>query len=248
MKPHTIARIGGVLYLIIIVCGLWEEMFVRSRLIVPGDAALTAANIASHELLWRLGIAAELVLLSCATAQAVVFLVLLSPVSRHLTWVAVFFNLMTVAVEATAAVNLLEALFPLGKGGYLQAFEVSQLHALTRLATRTHAHGFAVALIFFGWCALIVGVLVYRSGYLPRILGAMMAIAGICYLINSFALIVAPSFAGRLFPAILIPAFVAELSLALWLLGKGIDMERWPTSAGTDARSFGSPAEPHHAL
>lgn len=147
--------------------------------------------------------------------------------SHRLTWLAVFFHLMTIAVEAAAAVDLLEALFPLGNAAHLQAFEPAQLHALSRLATRSHAHGFGIALIFFGWFALIIGFLIYRSGFLPRTLGALMGIAGICYLTNSFALIIAPAVADRLFPAILLPAFVAELSLALWLLLKGIDMERW---------------------
>lgn len=202
-------------------------MFVRNRLIAPGDAAQTAANITSMELLWRLGIAAELVLLSSAMALTLVLLVLLSPVSHRLAWLAAFFNLMAIAVEATASVDLLEALFPLGTAAYLQAFEPAQLHALTRLATRSHAHGFGIALIFFGWCALVLGFLIYRSGFLPRVLGGLMGVAGICYLINSFALIVAPAVAGRLFPAILLPAFVAELSLALWLLLKGVDTERW---------------------
>jgi hypothetical protein len=227
MSPRFLARIGGVLYLIIITMGLFQEMFVRSRLIVSGDAAETAANITSMELLWRLGIAAELVLLSSATALTLIFLVLLRPVSRDLVWLAVFFNLISISVEAAVSMNLLEALFPLGKAGYLQAFEPAQLHALTRLAIRSHAHGFGVALIFFGWATLIIGFLIYRSGYLPRTLGVLMGIAGICYLTNSFALVVAPAVAGRLFPAILLPAFVAEVSLALWLIVKGIDVERW---------------------
>lgn len=227
IAPRAMARIGGLLYLVIIAAGLFQEMFVRNRLIVPGDAAQTAANITSMELLWRLGIAAELVLLSAATALTLVFLVLLSPVSRHLAWLAAFFNLIAIAVEAAASVVLLEALFPLGKAAYLQAFEPAQLHALTRLATRSHAHGFGIALIFFGWCALVLGLLIYRSGFLPRTLGALMGVAGLCYLTHSFALIVAPAVADRLFPAILLPAFVAEVSLALWLLLKGVDVERW---------------------
>ena len=231
---RTVARIGGLLYLTIIALGLFQELFVRSPLIVPRDAAITAANIASMELLWRLGIAAEILLLSCATALTLIFLILLSPVSRNLTWLAVFFNLIAIAVEASAALDLLRALYPLSGAGYLQAFDATQLHALTRLATRSHAHGFGVALIFFGFCTLVLGLLIYRSGYLPRILGVMMAIAGICYLTNSFALIIVPAVADRLFPAILLPAFVAELSLALWLLLKGVDMERWRLRASSE--------------
>jgi hypothetical protein len=234
---RALARVGGLLYLLVIAAGLFQEVFVRNRLIAPGDAAQTAANIASHDLLWRLGVAAELVLLSAATGLTLVFLALLGRVSRHGAWLAAFFNLTAIAVEAGAATNLLETLFPLGEARYLQAFEPAQLHAMARLATRSHAHGFGVALVFFGWCAIVLGFLIYRSGFLPRLLGGLMVAAGTCYLVNSFALIVAPAVAARLFPAILLPAFVAELSLASWLLAKGIDAERWERvgSAGRDA-------------
>lgn len=230
---RSMARAGGVLYLIIIALGVFQEMFVRSRLLVSGDATQSALNITSMELLWRQGIAAELLLLSSATALTVIFFVLLSPVNRPLAWLAVFFNLVSISVEAGASVNLVEALLPLGTPDYLAAFEPAQLHVLTRLATRSHAHGFGVALIFFGWFSLIAGILIYRSGYLPRVLGVFMGIAGVCYLTNSFALIIAPAIADRLFPAILLPAFVAELSLALWLLVKGVDVGRWSAPMDT---------------
>jgi len=226
-SPQLYARIGGVLYLIIIVLGIFGEAFVRDRLIVAGDAAATAANLRSLESLWRLGIATELFLLICAIALALIFYVLLRPVSKELAMLAVFFNLISIAVEAVAALDLVAALFPLGNAGYLKAFPPEQLYAMASLAIKSHSYGFGVALIFFGCVCLVLGYLIFRSGYLPRAIGVLMQIAGLSYLTNSFVLLLAPTFANRIFPAILVPAFVGEASLCLWLIVKGVNVEKW---------------------
>ncbi len=230
-SPQIYARIGGVLYLIIIIVGLFGEAFIRNKIIVSGDATATAANIRSLESLWRFGIAAEFVLLICAVGLALIFFVLLRPVSRDLALLAVFFNLVTIAVEAAATLNLVAALFPLRNAGYLRAFEPEQLYAMASLSVESHGYGFGVALIFFGCFCLILGYLIFRSGYLPKALGVLMQVAGLCYLTNSFALIVSPSLADRLFPAILLPAFVGEASLCLWLLVKGVNVSKWKARA-----------------
>jgi len=226
-SPRALARIGGVLYLIIIVIGLYGEAFVREKLVVSGDAEATAANIRSQESLWRLGIAAELFLLICAVVLTVIFYILLRPVSRDLALLATSFNLVSVALEAAYALHLIATLFPLGNAGYLKAFTPEQLNALASLSVRSHGNGFGVALIFFGCFCLIAGYLIFRSGYLPKTVGVLMQIAGLSYLINSFALILSPSVANQMYPAILVPAFIGETSLCLWLLVKGVNVEKW---------------------
>lgn len=226
-SPQVLSRIGGVLYLIVIVLGLFGQGFVQERIIVPGDATATAANIRSLESLWRFGIAGEFLLLICATVLTLILFALLRPVHRDLALLTVFFNLVTIAVEAVAALNLVAALFPLGNAGYLRAFEPEQLHAMASLAVRSHSYGFGAALIFFGCECLVLGYLIFRSGYLPKTIGVLMQVAGWSYLTNSFALLLAPTFASRLFPAILVPAFVGEVSLCLWLLVKGVNVEKW---------------------
>jgi hypothetical protein len=226
-SPRVLARIGGVLYLIIIVIGLFDEAFVRGKIMVPGDAAATAANMRSMESLWRFSVAGEYLLLICAIALALIFFVLLRPVSRDLALLAVFFNLVSVAVEAAVQLNLLGALFALGNADYLKAFKPEQLYALASLSVKLHGYGFGVALIFFGCVCLVLGYLIFRSGYLPRTVGVLMQIAGLSYLTDSFALLLAPSFADRIFPGILVPAFVGEASLCLWLLVKGVNVEEW---------------------
>ena len=230
-SPQLYARFGGVLYLIIIVIGLFGEAFVRDRLIVSGDAAATAANIMSHESLWRFHIAAELFLLICAVSLLLIFVILLRPVGRDLILLAAFFNLVAIVIEADITLHLIEALFPLGNAGYLKAFAPEQLYALASLSLKSHGYGFGVSLLFFGCFCLIVGYLIFRSDYLPKTIGVLMQIAGVCYLTNSFALILSPAVANRLFPAILVPAFIGEVSLCLWLLVKGVDVDTWEETA-----------------
>jgi len=153
--PQVYARIGGVLYLTIIVIGLFGEAFVRDRLIVSGDAAATAANVMSHESLWRFHIAAEIFLLICAVALLLILFVLLRPVSRDLALLAVFFNLVSIGIEAATTMYLLETVFPLGNAGYLKAFTPEQLYAMASLSLKSHGYGFGVSLLFFGWFAVM---------------------------------------------------------------------------------------------
>ena len=101
------------------------------------------------------------------------------------------------------------------------------MHAVSSLAIKAHAYGFAIGLIFFGFACLATGYLIFKSGYLPKILGLLLAMAGLSYLINSFALLLAPSLADAISPAILIPAFVGEVLLTLWLVFKGVNIEQW---------------------
>lgn len=226
-SPQVYARIAGALYLVNIVLGFFSEIFVRGRLIVSGDAAATAANVTAMEPLWRLGIAAEFLALICAIVMGMIYFVLLRPVSKELNLLATFLRLVAIAVQAVVVLNLVAALFPLGDAAYLKAFTPEQLHALTSLAIRSHGYGFGLALFFFGFCFLAHGRLIFKSGFLPRILGILIQIAGLCYLTNSLALFLAPALADRIFPAILFPSFVAEASLCLWFLVKGVNVEKW---------------------
>lgn len=224
--PRAYARVGGALYLALIVLGVFAEL-VRGRVVVAGDAAATAAHLVSMATLWRLGIAAELVGLLGVTGLAMIYFVLLRPVHREINLLATFLRLVGIAVQAFAVLNLVRALFSLGSAAYLEAFTPKQLDALATLAIRAHAHGFGLALLFFGCCFLFHGYLIFRSGFLPRVLGVLIQVAGACYLTNSFALFLAPALADRLFPLILLPAFVGEASLCLWLLVKGVDEKAW---------------------
>ena len=226
-RARVVARVGGVLYLIIIGIGTVGEAVVRGSIVVPGDATATAANLRSMEGLWRLGVAGEIVLLTCAVALGLILYVLLRPVSRELALGTVLFNLVCIAVEGVAAVSLAAALLPVTSATYATAFTPEQLDVLAMLSVRSHSLGFGIALIFFGVECVILGYLIYRSGYMPRPIGVLMQIAGVCYVVNSFALLLSPTLSSRLFPVILIPSFIAELSFALWLVAKGVRAEQW---------------------
>lgn len=226
-RARVLARFGGLLYLTIIVLGFLGEAVVRGRVVVPGNATATAVNLRSMEWLWRLGIAGEVVLLTCATVLALILYVLLRPVNRDLALLVVFFNLVCIAIEGVAAVSLAAALLPLANAAYVTAFSQEQLNVMAMLSVRSHSAGFGIALIFFGVECVLLVYLIVRSGYMPRVIGVLMPIAGACYVVNSFALLLSPPLASRLFPAILIPSLIAELSLALWLLVKGVSVEEW---------------------
>jgi hypothetical protein len=231
VSPQTLARIGGLLYLMIIVTGLFGEMFVRDKLVVSGDATGTAANIMPSQLLWRMGVAGDLIMHVCDVPLMLIFYILLRPVQETLALLGVLFNLVQTAALVAFKVNLLAALFLLGSADYLKAFDPRQLHALMYLFIKADGYGFGIGLIFFGCAILVFGYLIRRSGYLPRAIGVLMQIAGVCYLTNSFALLLAPTVAHAMFPAILIPAFIGELSFCLWLLVKGVNVPKWEERA-----------------
>ena len=227
LSPQRSARLAGVLYLAIIVLGLFGEMFVRARLVVPGDPAATAHAISASPLLWRAGIAGDLLMHVLDVPVMVILYVLLRPVNRHLALLATLINLVQTAVLAANKLNLLVPLFMLDDAGYLQAFSVEQRHVLSTLAIKAHGFGFGIGLIFFGVACLIRGYLLFRAEYFPRILGILLALAGLGYLVNSFALLLAPALASAIFPGVLVPAFVGELSLCLWLIIKGVSVGPW---------------------
>jgi Domain of unknown function (DUF4386) len=226
-SPQRYARIAGILYLTIIALGMFSELYVRGTLVVSGDAAATNAAIAASPMLWRAGIAGDLLMHVFDVPVIVVLYYLLRPVSRSLALFATLANLVQTAVLVANKMNLLVPLFLLDHGNYLTAFSPEQLHALSYVAIKAHGYGFGVGLIFFGVACLVRGYLIFKTGYLPKILGVLMAISGLSYLVNSFALLLAPTFANAIFPAVLVPAFVGELSLTLWLIVKDVNLERW---------------------
>ena len=227
VSPQVYARTGGVLYLIIIAAGIFGELFARGPLIVSGNASATASHIVGSISLWRAGIAGDLVMHMCDIGLMLVFYVLLSPVNRNIALFALLSNLVQTSVLVANKLNLLIPTFLLGNAEYLKALPPEQLQALAYVSVKTHDYGFGLGLIYFGMTCIALGYLITRSGYLPKVLGIGMYLAGVCYLINSFTLVLAPELAPRLFPAILLPPFIGELAVALWLLVRGVNLSRW---------------------
>jgi hypothetical protein len=226
-RPQAYARIGGALYLLIIVLGAFAEGFVANKLIAPGDAATTAHNIMATPGLWQFSVAGDLVVVLCAVPLLWIEYLLLRPVSRQLVLLAVLFNVVSLAVEAISKLFLLVVMPTLGSPGYLKAFAPQQLEVLANLALRSHDIAFNIALIFFGFTCLVNGYLIFKSGYLPKLIGVLMQIAGLSYLMACFAALFAPALADVITPAILLPPLIGESSFCLWLLIKGVDVGRW---------------------
>jgi Domain of unknown function (DUF4386) len=213
VEPVRYARIGGALYLVIIVAGIVGPLVTRDRLVVPDDAVATADNIAGSPELWRLGIAVDVVMQLCDVPVMLILFLLLSPVNRNVALLALLFNIVQTATLVANQLTLVAA----------QLLSAGQ-PALTDLAIEAYSYGEALGLVFFGFTLLAEGYLIRHSGYLPRILGLLVQIGGVGYIVSSFLLLVAPDLSNIAF---LIPSFVAELSLALWLLIKGVDASMW---------------------
>ena len=229
VAPRRLARIAGILYLIIIISGIFAEFFVRQSLIVPGDAAATASSIVAAESLFRLGIAADLIMIIADVALALVFYFLFKPVSNILSLMAAFFRLAQAVVLGINLLNLFFALQLLTVAGIQAAFPAAAPPALALLFLGAHSTGYALGLMFFGVNLLILGYLALKSGYFPRLLGILVIVAALGYLLDTFARVLLPNYSDLqpIFDlAVFGPAFIAELSLALWLLFKGVKVGR----------------------
>ncbi len=233
--PQRYARVCGVLYLYIIAAGVFAEV-VRSQLVVPTDAAATAANIVANESLFRIGFSGELLHLSCDVGVAVILYALFKQVDRNVALLAAFMRLACILILAFASLSHFAALRLLGGAAYLKAFPPAEREALALLAMRLHGDAYAIGLTFFGFALVSLGYLVYKSNYMPRLLGAALVLGGACYLLNSFAHFLYPAFAAKLMTAIFVPMFLAELALALWLVAKGVDAAKWSAGSGNGSR------------
>ncbi len=222
--PLFYARIAGLLYLIIIVFGIFGEVVVRSSLIVAGDATTTANNILASEWLFRIGFAADSIMLLSDVAIAVIFYVLLKPVSKTLALIAAAFRLTQAAILGFNLLNYYAALLLLKGVGYANAFEPDQLNALAMLFLDMHSHGYDLGLLFFGLSSLILGYLVVKSDYFPAVLGYGLMAAAVVYLTGGFMLFLSPDYASIIEPIYIVP-LIAELSFCLWLLMKGVKVK-----------------------
>jgi hypothetical protein len=219
--PLIYARVAGILYLIIIIFGIFAEVFVRLKLIVTGNATATATNIMSSQPLFRVGFAADSIMLLSDVAIAILFYILFKPISRVLAILAAAFRLTQAAILGLNLLNYYAALLLLTGTGYAVVFKADQLNALVMLFLDMHSHGYDLGLLFFGLSNLILGYLVVKSGYFPRILGYGLIAAAVVYLSGSLSRFLLPDYASLIEPVYIIP-LVTELSFCLWLLVKGV--------------------------
>lgn len=218
-SPRFKARIAGVFCLLTILTG-GLAIFVRGRLVVSGDAAATATNILAHAPLFWLGVAAGFIAASCYIAVTLLLYDMFKPVNSNLSLFAAFFSLVGCVIAALSCLFHLASLVVLGVAQYLSDFRQLRALALTFLKLRDQASD--SSLVFVGIYCILIGYLILRSTFLPRILGLLMALGGLGWL--TFFL---PSLSKQLYPYNMAPGIIGEAALTLWLLVVGLNEQRW---------------------
>jgi hypothetical protein len=234
-SPQLQARLTGALYLCIMVLAFFSEMFVQSKLVASGNPALTVRNIASAESLYRLGVAANVATVVLDVAVAALLYALLRPVSRGVALASALFRVAYAGAMTVAAAFLAAPLSWLPRGANARAVSSDVALGATAYSLNLHDVVFVAALALFGVHCVLLGWLIFESTFLPRVLGMLLALAGACYVLNTFAHFIAPALAADLFPWVLLPGFVAEAGLTLWLLIAGVNAERWRRQDGLDS-------------
>jgi hypothetical protein len=227
-SPRPKARITGIVYLFYFLTAILAEVFMKG-IVVSGDAAATANNIQAHEPLFRLGLGTGLIATAWYIALTALLYELFKPVNRSVSLVAAFFSLVGCAIQAFGSVFQFAPLVISGSSADLSAFKPEQSQALALILFKLDSQAQTITLVFFGLYCLLIGCLIFKSTFLPRILGVLMALAGLGWLT-----FLAPPLANALSPYVLVLGFLAELSLMLWLLVKGVNVERWKQQAAAE--------------
>jgi hypothetical protein len=224
-SPQKTARVAGFLFLIIYALGIFGQLFVRESLIVPEDAATTVNNIMASESLFRLGFVTDLIRQTVVMLLPLVLYKLLKPVNKDYALLMVVFCLVGVPISMLNTLNQFAAL-PLSSGAdYLTAFTADQLNAQVMFFLDLREYGSFIPSILV-WL-LLLGYLVYKSGFLPRILGVLLVITGFGFLIDFATFFLFPNFDV----SFSLYTFWGEPLFALWLLIKGVNVKEWEKRA-----------------
>jgi hypothetical protein len=217
-RPDRLARVAGALYLPVFVLGAFALVVVPAVIVVPDDAAATAGRLADHGWVLRLGSVTEVYLALTDVVLAALFYLLFRPASRPLALVSSLLRLSWAVVTIVAVLTNLAALHAVSDdAGYLGAFTTDQRQAAALALLEAHRLLVAAGFVAFGCHLAVLGVLIRRSGILPRLVGTLLVVAGVGYVANSLVVMGG----GSTQPLLLLPAFPAELSLCLWLLLRG---------------------------
>ena len=219
------ARLAGLLYLIAMATGLFAEFYVHfpTTLIVIGDAAKTAINIAANEQLYRIGIVNNIITFALDVVLIWALYVLLRPVNRNLALLAVFFRLVETAVACVAIVDYFIAMRLVSDADHLKVFDSEQLHGLSILHY-AYASTFTIVAIFLGLGSTIFNYLLFKSSYIPKALAAWGIFSTLLLMISQVAIVVFPDVENIIIPACYGPIVIDEIALGFWLLFKGVNI------------------------
>ena len=229
-RVQTYARVAAGLGVLSFLGGGFGEAYVPSILVAPGDAASTARNIVGSEWLFRLGFAGYVVEGLCDVGLTWALYILLRPVHQNLALLAVFFRLIATAGFAMSQVLYFSALRILAGPDSPATFESGEIASLAYMSIATGKAGLEIFSLFYGVGALLLGYLVFRSGFLPKIIGILLAFGGAAFVIKGFAAVLAPAYAR---PVLLLPVPLGWLALTIWLLVKGVDVPKWTARAAS---------------
>lgn len=224
ISQRQAALVAGFGLLIMFFTAIFANFFVVQRLIVPGDATVTAQNIMANEMQFRLGLFTFLVVFVLDVLVAWGLYVFLKPVNDSLSLLTAWFRVIYTVIAVVVLFNLFSALQLLTSAGYLAAMETNQLYAQVMGLTDAFGNGWLISFVFFAIHLFLLGYLVFKSGTMPKIMGILLMLAGLAYLSDSLAHFLLPNYDDyeMLF---LIPVtffgIVGELWLALWLLFRG---------------------------
>ena len=216
----TTARIAGLLMLVLVALAPFSMLYMPATLIVPGDAATTANNIVSSAAMFRLAMASDAVIFLVEIALCALVYTLVRPVNKTLALIAVFARLAMTIIQGLNLLNHFVVMSLLSGSGSVAALAPPQLHALVSLFLGAHEAGVLIWGMFFGLHLLVLGYLVYRSGYLPKVIGGLLVFVGLVYLTQSFGNILLPN-AKAVFTAMGSLGFL-EIAFPVWLLIKGV--------------------------
>lgn len=226
MRPRRMARIAGVFEALEGLASAFGEVVILGRLVVSGNAAATAANLLAHQSLFWLGFGLSVAGVAFHTIWVGLFYVLFRPVNRTLSLVTAFVGLVVCAMQAVTALLYLAPWLVLQNANRAGAYTPGQVQGLAYVFVRLNSYAFDVDLIFFGlWCAL-TGYLIFRSKFLPRVLGILLAIDGLGWMMYVY-----PPYAFLIFPFIGTASAIAEIPLQLWLIIMGVNPQRWKEQA-----------------
>ena len=215
------ARLAGLLYLFLIITGVYGIMYIPSQIFVPGDTATTSKNILSNEFLFRTGAITDIISNTIFVFLVYVLYRLFKRVNEHQAKLMIALVLVQIpAVFIMEALNITSLMIL--KGEILKTFELSQKQDLAMLFLKINDYGTLTLEMFWGLWLLPFGLLVYKSGFIPRILGILLLIAGIAYMIDSFISLLFPIYGVYVNQPTLLFAAIGEISITLWLLIKGV--------------------------
>lgn len=221
ISKTALAKVAGVLYLAVAVLGGFSQLYVRSTVVVPGDAVATTENISSSATLFRLGLVTDLVSITAFLLVALALYVLLNPISKQIASTMVIINAISVAIMSANMINHAAALMVATGTDYSTAAGTAASSAQVMLFLDLHSQGYLVAEIFFGLWLLPLGYLVFESGYFPKALGLLLMIGSASYLVDVAATLLFPGAGPDLSLVLATPAAISEVVFLLWLIVKG---------------------------